>query len=309
MPLLDVFLLLALASIWGSSFIFMRYLSPILGPVTTTGMRVLLAGLFLLAVFAATGFRLEWRKNWKRFLVVGVLNSGIPFFLYSFAALYIPASLSVILNSLAPLFGAVFSAVFRLERLTYRKAGGLVLGIAGVTLVSSLGPVSRSPWALAGVAACVLATVCYGLAGVYIRIRTLEVKPRAMAGGSQLMAGVLFIPLILASPPHAVPSLQVGAITILFAVLCSAVAFLLYFRLVADVGATRALTVTLLMPAFGMLWGRLFLGERITWTMVLGALVILAGTFLVAFPPRRIRPVPQADSPLPGPAVPGPGPR
>jgi drug/metabolite transporter (DMT)-like permease len=294
MPLLDVLFLLALAAIWGGSFIFMRYLAPILGPVTTTGMRLLIAGLFLLAVFTATGFRLEWRRNWKRFLVLGIINSGAPFLLYSFAALHIPASLSVILNSLAPLFGAVFSALSRLERLTLRKAAGLVLGIAGVALVSSLGPVSRSPWALAGVGACVLATVCYALAGVYIRKRALDVKPRALAGGSQLMAGVLFVPLILASPPRGELTLQVGAVTVVFAVLCSAVAFLLYYRLVADVGATRALTVTLLMPAFGMLWGFLFLGERISWMMILGALVILAGTFLVVFPPRNLRRAPEA---------------
>lgn len=309
MSLLDVLFLLALAAIWGGSFIFMRYLSPILGPVTTTGMRVLLAGLFLLAVFAVTGFRLEWRKNWKRFLVVGILNSGIPFLLYSFAALHIQASLSVILNSLAPLFGAVFSALFRLERLTLRKAAGLVLGTAGVALVSSLDPLSRSPWALAGIAACVLATVCYALAGIYICKKALDVKPRALAGGSQLAAGVLFMPLIFASPPRGAVTMQVAAVTVAFAVLCSAVAFLLYFRLVADVGATHALTVTLLMPAFGMLWGLLILGERITWTMILGALVILAGTYLVLFPSRNLRPAPEAAPARPSPAAPGPGPR
>jgi drug/metabolite transporter (DMT)-like permease len=181
----------------------------ILGRATTTGMRLLIAGLFLLAVFAATGFRLEW--------------------------------------------------------LTYRKAAGLVLGISGVALVSSLGPVSYSPWAL--------------------------------AGGSQLVAEALFLPLILAPPPRGELTLQVGAVTAAFAVLCSAVAYLLYYRLVADVGATRALTVTLLMPAFGMLWGFLFLGERITWMMILGVLVILAGTFLVVFPPRNLRRGPEAALP------------
>jgi drug/metabolite transporter (DMT)-like permease len=301
---IDLAALLALAAIWGGSFIFMRFLSPILGPVATTGGRVLVAGLFLWAVYAFSGFKLEWRRNWKRYLVLGVLNSGIPFLLYSFAALHIPASLSVVLNSLAPMFGAVFSAIWLAERLTWRKLAGLALGILGVTLVSSLDRVSASPLALAGMAACVLATVCYGLSTVYIRKRAMDVKPRALAGGSQLLAGLVFIPLVVVLPPRAVPSATVIAVEAAFGVLCSAVAYLLYYRLVARVGPTRTLTVTLLMPAFGMFWGFLILGERITWVRILGAAVILAGTYLVAYPPRAVRKVAGA-----APAPPAPGSR
>jgi drug/metabolite transporter (DMT)-like permease len=295
---IDLAALLALAAIWGGSFIFMRFLSPILGPVATTGARVLVAGLVLWAVYAASRFKLEWRRNWKRYLVLGVVNSGIPFLLYSFAALHIPASLSVVLNSLAPIFGAVFSALWLDERLTWRKLFGLGLGIAGVVLVSSLDRVSASPLALAGMAACVLATVCYGLSTVYIRKRAMDVKPRALAGGSQLLAGLAFIPLVAVFPPRAAPSAVVVAVEVAFGVLCSAVAYLLYYRLVARVGPTRTLTVTLLMPAFGMLWGYLILGEHITWVRILGAAVILAGTYLAAYPPRAVKPAPAA-APVP----------
>lgn len=306
MAFVDLAALLALAAIWGGSFIFMRFLSPLLGPVVTTGARVLIAGLVLWAVYAATGFKLEWRRNWKRYLVLGVLNSGIPFLLYAYAALHIPASLSVVLNALAPMFGALFSAVWLADRLTWRKLAGLALGILGVTLVSSLDRVSASPLALAGMAACVLATVCYGLSTVYIRKRAMDVKPRALAGGSQLMAGLVFLPLMAALPPRVAPSAAVVAVQVAFGVLCSAVAFLLYYRLVTRVGPTRTLLVTLLMPAFGMLWGFLILGEHISWVRILGAAVILAGTYLVAYPPRirAVRPAaaaapspPAADSP------------
>ncbi len=289
MALIDLAALLALAAIWGGSFIFMRFLAPLLGPVTTTGGRVLIAGLVLWAVYAATGFKLEWRRNWKRYLVLGVLNSGIPFLLYAFAALHIPASLSVVLNALAPMFGAVFSALWLADRLTWRKLAGLGLGIVGVVLVTSLDRVSTSPLALAGMAACVLATVCYGLSTVYIRSRAMDVKPRALAGGSQLMAGLVYLPLMAALPPRAVPGSLVIGVELAFGVLCSAVAFLLYYRLVARVGPTKTLLVTLLMPAFGMLWGFLILGEQITWMRMLGAGVILAGTYLVAYPPRAVR--------------------
>ncbi len=289
MAIVDLASLLALAAIWGGSFIFMRFLAPLLGPVTTTGARVLIAGLVLWAVYAATGFKLEWRRNWKRYLVLGVLNSGIPFLLYAFAALHIPASLSVVLNALAPMFGAVFSALWLADRLTWRKLAGLGLGILGVALVSSLDRVSTSPLALVGMAACVLATICYGLSTVYIRKRAMDVKPRALAGGSQLMAGLVYLPLMAAVPPRVAPGPLVIGVEAAFAILCSAVAFLLYYRLVARVGPTRTLLVTLLMPAFGMLWGFLILREQITWVRILGAAVILAGTYLVAYPPRAVR--------------------
>jgi len=249
---------------------------------------------------------MEWRRNWKRYLVLGVLNSGSPFLLYAFAALHIPASLSVVLNALAPMFGALFSALWLAERLTARKLGGLALGIVGVALVSSLDRVSASPLALAGMAACVLATICYGLSTVYIRKKAMDVQPRALAGGSQLLAGVLFLPLMAALPPRAAPGAAVVAVEAAFGLLCTAVAYLLYYRLVARVGPTRTLLVTLLMPAFGMLWGFLILGERITWVRILGAAVILAGTWLVAYPPRcpraQVRPAAAA-----GPARPAPG--
>ena len=304
MAILDLAALLALAAIWGGSFIFMRFLAPLLGPVTTTGGRVLVAGLVLWAIYLASGFKLEWRRNWKRYLVLGVLNSGIPFLLYAFAALHIPASLSVVLNALAPMFGAVFSAVWLADRLTWRKLAGLGLGIMGVALVSSLDRVSTSPLALAGMAACVLATVCYGFSTVYIRKRAMDVKPRALAGGSQLMAGLVYLPLMAAVPPRAAPGAAVIAVEVAFGVLCSAVAFLLYYRLVARVGPTRTLLVTLLMPAFGMLWGYLMLGEQIGWVRILGAAVILGGTYLVAYPPRAVKPAAEAAPAPPAPESP-----
>jgi drug/metabolite transporter (DMT)-like permease len=284
--------LLALSAIWGSSFIFMRYLAPILGPVVTADMRVLIAGAALAGFFAVTRFKPEWRENWKHFLVIGMVNSGIPFILYSFAALYLPASLEAILNSTAPLFGAVFSAIWLAERLTLRKIAGLALGIAGVALVSSLGGFERSPMSWLALAACLLAPACYGLAGVYIRKRAASVRPMATAGGSQLAAGLVLLPLVFFFPPAGPVTLSVGALTACFALLCSAVAYILYYRLIADVGPTRALTVTFLIPVFAMVWGALFLGERITPSMIGGAAVILAGTWLIAAP--RKAPSPRA---------------
>jgi drug/metabolite transporter (DMT)-like permease len=286
----DIFLLLTLSAIWGSSFFFMRVLAPLIGPIATADMRMLIAGLLLSALFLLIRFKPEWRKNWKHFLVLGLVNSGIPFLLYSFASLYLPASVEVIFNSLSPMFGAIFSAIWLKDPLTPRKLGGLALGIAGVLVMSSFGGFPGGLMSTLGVCACLLATICYGIAGVYMKKKATGVKPMAIAGGSQLSAGVLLAPFLFFTPPSAVLSVPIAALVVLFAVLCSAVAYLIYYKLVADIGPTKALTVTFLMPVFGMLWGALLLQERIAPSMIIGAAVILAGTGLVAIPRRRAVP-------------------
>ncbi|HUW41473.1 MAG TPA: DMT family transporter [Rectinemataceae bacterium] len=282
MPFVDVLLLVTLSGIWGSSFMFMRHLAPLLGAAVTADMRILIAGLALTAFFAATKFSLGWKRNWKHFLVIGLVNSGVPFLLYSFAALYLPASVEVIFNSMSPLFGAVFSAIWLGEPLSLRRVAALVLGLAGVLTVSSLGAVPPSPWAIPSVLACLAATICYALAGVYIKKRASDLKPRATAAGSQLVAGAALLPLAVAARPASASAPGTLIVLVVFALLCSALAYLIYYRLIADVGPTKALTVTFLMPVFGMFWGWLFLGERIGLSMIGGTLLILAGTFLVA---------------------------
>src|SRR5512147_1158843 len=114
----------------------MRVLSPVLGAAATADLRLLIAGIIMLVYFAAIKFDCNWAQNWKHFIIIGVVNSSIPFFLYAFAALHIPASYSVIFNSTSPLFGAVFSAIWLNDRLTGRKVAGLLSGAAGVVLVS-----------------------------------------------------------------------------------------------------------------------------------------------------------------------------
>ena len=289
MATIDILLLLALSAIWGGSFIFIRYLAPLIGPVATADMRMLIAGIFLVLFFLFIRFKPGWRKNGKHFLVIGLLNSAIPFLLYSIAALFLPASMEAIFNSLSPMFGALVlrplaertaddSKDGRAPAWHRRRGGGEQPRRSAVDPGNGAGGhrvSSRARLLRAG--------------GCVHQEKTAGVKPMAIAGGSQLFGGLAMLPFLLVAPPSAASiSLSVVLLVILFAVACSAVAYLIYYRLIADIGPTKALTVTFLIPVFTMAWGLLLLHEAVTLSMAAGAAVILLGTFLVTAPRRKL---------------------
>jgi drug/metabolite transporter (DMT)-like permease len=284
----DVIRLVLLAAIWSASFVFIRVLAPVLGPVWVAAARLLLGGAALVLAFVAMRRHLDVARHWRAYLLVGILNSSLPFLLFAYAALTLPASYLVILNAALPLFGAVASALWLDERLTGAKLAGLSAGALGVTLVSRAGPVAPDATFAIAVAASLGAVLCYALAGVWVKRRAASLPSLAMAGWSQLLGGIALLPLAALAPVHGPITLGVVVNVLLLALVCSAIAYVLYFRLIADVGPTRAMTVTFLMPAFGMLWGYVFLGETITFAMVAGAALIVGGTATV-LRPRRAR--------------------
>jgi len=282
----DVGRLLALAAIWSASFAFIRVLAPPLGPVWTATLRVLVAGIALVGWLAATGFDADVRRHWRAYLLVGLVNSAAPFLLFSWAALTLPASYLVILNAAAPMFTAIVAAAWLGERLSGAKLAGLAIGAAGVALVSRAGPLEPTPAVAAAVAASLAGALCYALAGVWLTRYGARLKPKAIAGWSQLSAGAVLLPVAAATPLPGPVTPPVVANLLALALLCSGVAYLLYYRLIRDVGPTRAMTVTYLMPALGMLWGVLFLGETVNATMLAGAALVIGGTAAVLRPER-----------------------
>ncbi len=273
--------LIALAAIWGASFIFTRVVAPSFGAIWTAELRVLLGGVALLAWFRLAGFDAGLSRHWRYYLAVGTVNSAIPFALYAYAAIHLPASLLAIVNATSPMFGMLFGALFGTERVTARKLAGLALGAAGVALVAQPGGLQAGAAFYAPIAAALGACAGYGLTGVFVRRWGQGVPSRGVAAGQQLAAAAVLAPLLLLAPLPAPPSALVVGNVLAVALLASAVAFLIYFRLIADVGATRALTVTFLIPPFGVLWGWLFLGEALPAGMLGGGALIVAGTVLV----------------------------
>lgn len=282
----NVILLLILSAIWGGSFIFMRVLSPVFGASGTACLRLLTAAIFLLIYFAMTGYRIQWQRDWKFLFIIGVINSAIPFFNYAYAALYIPAGLSVIVNTMSPMFGALFAALILKEKLTLEKAVGLLLGALGVFLITGSKAVEPSLESYSAIAACLVATLCYGLSGVLIKKYGQKIEAKSLAGGSQLFAGLVLLPFLASTGIDKPLSINIVLLVIIFGVLCSAIAYLIYYYLLKEMGPTKALSVTFLMPLFGIFWGWLILGEAIYPSMLVGAGVILGGTYLVVKPQR-----------------------
>lgn len=288
--------LLALAAIWGASFLFMRIAAPAFGSVNTTFLRVFFALVGLAAMLLLLRTPMQFQGKLKSIMVLGIINSGVPFLMYAVAALWLPAGYSAILNATTPLMGALIGFSFFHETLTLRKWAGVMLGLVGIGLITTTGEVDLSGQLAIGVLACLIATACYGCAGFLTRRWVTErggLDAKLVAFGSQIGAVPFLLPFFgytLATGP-AVDWAQPGVWASVLAVgfLCTAFAYLLYFRLIADISPLRSLTVTFLIPPFGILWGYLVLGETLTGGFVFGGAVVCLAVWLVTSPARAVK--------------------
>ncbi|MBL0917520.1 MAG: DMT family transporter [Hydrogenophaga sp.] len=278
-----------LAALWGASFLFMRLGAAEFGPVATAGLRVGIAALCLLPVFLKAAVWADFRARWRAILIVGLLNSGLPFLLFSFAVLHIPTGISAILNATVPLTGALVAWLWLKDRPGGSRVLGLVIGFIGVTLLvlgksgvdaRGLAVAGGHTMSLVAMGACLLATTCYGIAASFTKRFLSGVHPLASATGSQIGATLaLALPTLWLWPANAPGTGAWGAIVAL-AVLCTSIAYILYFHLIERAGPARALTVTFMIPVFALIYGAAFLGETISVWMVICGVVIVCGTAL-----------------------------
>ena len=273
-----------LAAIWGSSFLFMRVAVVEFGALPTAAVRVLVASLFLLPLLWWRGLGAQLRQHWKAILVIGLLNSGIPFALFAFALLSITTGLSAILNATVPLFGALVAWVWLNDRPSGSRTLGLAIGFLGVAMLAwdkaSFRPDASGiapGWA---VLACLGATTCYAIAASATKRYLTGLPPLVTATGSQIGATLgLAVPALWLWPAQ-MPSGQAWLAVAVVGVLCTGVAYILYFRLIEQAGPARALAVTFAVPVFAVLYGALFLGEAVTPWMLLCGGIIVCGTAL-----------------------------
>lgn len=284
MPFASVVDFLLLAAIWGSSFLFMRVAVVEFGPLPTAAVRVAVAAIFLLPLLWWRGLGPQLRQHWKAITLVGLLNSGIPFALFSFALLSITTGLSAILNATVPLFGALVAWLWLKDRPTGSRVLGLAVGFLGVAMLAWDKATFRPDasgiapgWA---VLACLGATICYAFAASATKRYLGGLPPLVTATGSQVGATLgLALPALWLWPAQ-MPGGQAWLAVLVVGVLCTAVAYILYFRLIEQAGPARALAVTFVVPVFAIFYGMLFLQEPVTGWMLLCGAVIVCGTAL-----------------------------
>lgn len=280
----DVVSMVSVAAMWGASYLFIRVGAPEFGAAAMGGVRAAAAAVLLLPLLLWRGQLSALRKHWRAISFVGVTNAALPFLLFNFAALTIPAGLSSILSATTPLFAALIGAIWLGERLTWGRMAGLALGFGGVVLLV-VGKLHFLPHqdmlrtALASLA-CLTATLLYGISGNFSKRYLAEAPPLAVATGSQMVAAVLLIGPALALWPAQPPSAKAWGAVLMLAALCTTFAYVLFFGLIARLGASKAMSALFMIPAFGVLWGCLFLRETFSLQMGVSCLVILAGCAL-----------------------------
>jgi drug/metabolite transporter (DMT)-like permease len=281
--------LFALAALWGGSFLFMRMAVPEFGPIALIAVRVGVAAVFLLVV-------LGWQRQWPllgrhvgALVVVGVTNSALPFCLFAYATLSVGAGEAAILNATSPLWAVAVARIWLGTRVPAVRWIGALLGLCGVAVLF-WGKVAftgeRQTWA---VPAALAAALSYGVAANYSRQRLAATPPLVVATGSQLAAALCLLPLCGWAWPAAAVSPRGWAAALVMGVACTGVAYILYFRLISRLGASRAISVTFLVPLFALAWGRLALHELITAQTVFGCALVLLGTALTTAAPLRSR--------------------
>ncbi|MGV0087095.1 DMT family transporter (plasmid) [Rahnella aceris] len=297
--------LLLLAAIWGGSFLFMRVAAPAFGAINTAFLRVLFGFVGLVVILAVLRTPRDYQHKFGRSLLLGVINSGLPFLMYCLAARWLPAGYSAILNATTPLMGVVLGGLFFHETVTLKKALGVLTGLFGITLLTTTGSAESVPQLLAGVIACLVATGCYAVAGFLTRRWISErggLDPKLVATGSQLGATLFLLPFFLytsateAPVTWAQPLVWLCVLAVGF--ICTAWAYILYFRLIADIGPLRSMTVTFLIPPFGILWGYLLLNEKLSEGFFAGGILICVAVWLVLSPGKSV--AGKTKTPAPG---------
>ena len=288
----DLARLVALGAMWGGSYLFMRVAVPHLGALLMIELRMVIAGLLLGAVLIASGRKSDWRRHWRAWLFNGVVGTAAPFALIAGAVRTIDASTAAILNALVPLFTTLVAAIWIHDRITPPKAAGIAMSLAGTAVLVGWTPTPMSGAELIAASMSVTATMLYGINIVFSKVHLRESAPIATSAGSLLLGALVLAPFT----PHDLDLAAVPASAWLallgLAVVSTTLAFIYYYRLIADIGPVKASTVTLLVPVFGMIWGVAFLGEPVTPGRIAGCAIILAGCSLilglVRFPQKAV---------------------
>lgn len=275
-------LLILLSLIWGTSFLFIKVGVSELSPFWVAGIRILLGAAFLLAFLQLTGKSFPARRFWGALFVAGFFSNALPWILLAWGEIRIASGLASILNATTPLFSIIIASIWDDEQLTLIRIAGIIIGFAGVFLLIDVDLSALTNLNLLAELAVLGASLSYAIGAVYVRRRLRGPSSRQLAAGQLTAAFILMMPvLFIDGTPLQMPSATTAGAVLALGVLGSGVAYLIYFRLLTEVGATRTLIVTYLVPVTAVFWGWLILNETFGWTTLLGMVTILVGVVLV----------------------------
>jgi drug/metabolite transporter (DMT)-like permease len=277
----DVVELLLLSVLWGGAYLFTRAAVPAFGPAPLVVLRFAIAAAILLPILATRGRLPQLRRHPRELLIVALPFTALPFLLLTWSALHIGAGLLAVLNATAPMFAGIVAHFVYKDRLGAWRAAGLCVGLAGVALLVSGGNLAlkTADGALA-LAAVLFVSVSWSVGANYTRRHLGDIDPMVTTAGSLALASLALAPLAWATWPAQAPGARAWAEVGFLGVASSGLGMLMYFRLLARIGAVRAMSVTFLSPVVAMVSGAFYLGEAITPTMIGGTAVVLLGTAL-----------------------------
>ncbi len=287
MGLVEWTMLIALSMLWGGSYFFVEIALAEWSPLMIVGVRVSVATVVIWAIVFAAGWSIPWSWSaWKAFFVMGLLNNVLPFLLIVWGQKEVASGLAAILNAAAPIFTVIVAGIFlQDERMTAAKLSGAILGLVGVAVLIGPSAIAGLDASLVAQLAILGAALSYAFAGVYVRrFLTFDVNPIVVAAGQLLMSSLIMLVLVLAF--EAPSQLLASSVTVWaavggMAIFSTALAYILYFRLIATAGATNAVLVTLLIPVTAILLGSIFLGERLHTLHFVGMAVIGIGLLVI----------------------------
>ena len=284
----------SLAAVWGASFLFLRLAVPDFGPVLSAELRVgiawialtvisVLAPLWRFVPFPAGQVSSNPRVPiaWWKMALVGLTNSALPFALYGFAALSLPAGYLAILNALVPLWGGLIAAAFLGQPLRWTLFAAVGLAALGISQMVRLGPVPVDMQTLLAALACAAATLCYAVAGQLTRLWLSGVTAVRSARTTLGYASLCILPFVGSDLQTASPTPIGWGAVLALGLVSSALAYLLFFWLLKRLGLVRASSVTFLIPAFGVVWGTVFLGEPLGAPVLIGLSLVVLASILV----------------------------
>jgi drug/metabolite transporter (DMT)-like permease len=295
----NILQLLLLAAIWGSSYPIIKTLAPSIGIVSTLGGRVLIAAVFLLALSPFNGSFPDFKRSWKHYLILGALNLVVPGLLVIYSVTHLNASMGAVLNATTPMFTLIIAAVWLKQKITLQQIAGILLGMTGIMVLVGWNPVLTNNGSMMAIMASIAAAISYGIGSNYAKKRASKESPLQSTNGLMAGAALIMLPVLFQNYQPVQPTPALIAKLIFFGVVCTAFAFIVFLKLIRQLGSVKTSMVSVLVPVFGILWSAIFLKESINSTMVAGLALIISSVYLVISNSPVIR-IPKINISLPG---------